>query len=579
MANSCLTIIEATGIQPFIYGSNRLQENIGASEQVYRATTIWAFQALEGRHNIKLIDVAKASWDFVRDDSTEQNNNYDAEIVYAGGGKTLIVFRDGIESAKKFICKLTTRVLKEAPGLTLAAQHLEFDWAEEGFNIAEKHQLLLHKLAKHKQEKCPSMPLLGLGVTATCESTGLPAVCTNSAKLTIEDEEVKLQLEDETELPRRISRETAYKLGWRDFADKRLRSYFKPKTDWHPKLMFPYDVDKLGRIEGEESYVAVVHADANRMGEHFNSIADTQDWSDTKYANREWIKEMRRFSRDVHKASLSAIKALVAKLVDREQKIVAWDSDSKSYLIAGKVPYTDNEYVPFRPLVFGGDDVTFLCNARLGVSLAVEYLQQFEEQVRIKKLETKLGKVCARAGIAMVKMHYPFARAYVLSDALCKSAKSFLRELGVNDAFVLDWHFAKSGLSGTLTEIRRHEYEVDLGSQEKSKLYMRPLLLSSTSENEHGRFWKDGLETVLSAFLTKKEWTEHKNKLIGLREVLRKGPEETQKYFDDFDIPDLPAIQSLSTDTKRNGWYAKQRCVYFDAIELLDHYVPLKPQE
>lgn len=39
------------------------------------------------------------------------------------------------------------------------------------------------------------------------------------------------------------------------------------------------------------------------------------------------------------------------------------------------------------------------------------------------------------AGVAIVKTHYPFARAYELSEALCKSAKRLSR-----DVSTLDWH-------------------------------------------------------------------------------------------------------------------------------------------
>ena len=36
-----LLLLEVTGIQPYVFGSNHLAQNIGASELVLRATTAW----------------------------------------------------------------------------------------------------------------------------------------------------------------------------------------------------------------------------------------------------------------------------------------------------------------------------------------------------------------------------------------------------------------------------------------------------------------------------------------------------------------------------------------------------------
>jgi hypothetical protein len=252
MADPCLTIIEATGIQPYISSSNRLQENIGASEQVYRATTLWAWWALEKslngageKHNIDKPE--SFEWDLR--DVTDSDAKPQAEVVYGGGGKTLIIFRDGEEAAKKFVTCLTNRVLREAPGLTLAVAHQPFSWDKHAKNFNALNESLLQNLEKHKQEIQPSMPLLGLGVTAVCQSTGLPAMIMrtdeNQIKLPFENREIPLQVPGETEPPRLISLEIAYKLGFRDLAQTRLKHLFGKKV-LERKFDFPSDMDKLG---------------------------------------------------------------------------------------------------------------------------------------------------------------------------------------------------------------------------------------------------------------------------------------------------------------------------------------------
>ena len=46
MRNFTVTVLDTTGIQPYIFGSNRLRENIGASYLVSQATDNWAREAL-----------------------------------------------------------------------------------------------------------------------------------------------------------------------------------------------------------------------------------------------------------------------------------------------------------------------------------------------------------------------------------------------------------------------------------------------------------------------------------------------------------------------------------------------------
>ncbi|RIK82030.1 hypothetical protein DCC62_00925 [candidate division KSB1 bacterium] len=557
MSNFILTMLDTSGIQPYIFGSNRLQENIGASELVYRATTLWAFEALAKanfKHNV--LKPALLDWDLDPNRAIEHDATLDAEVVYAGGGNTFIIFRN-LDQAKLFAQVLTRKILEEAAGLTVVAQHLSIEWNNPDHRLDMKRKELLRKLGAHKQARLPSMPLLGLGVTAACESTGLVAVQTN--------EKLKLRKEEETRL---ISREIACKLRWRNKANERLLHYLEPLPSG-THFEFPYEIDKLGRIEGEESYVAVIHADGNGMGGHIDRIgervAKEVDATDVAKFNREYVKQIRSFSQEVNKAGLAALGAVVAEL----DKAIKWSKDKKKYLVSDKVPLEDNLYLPIRPLVFGGDDVTFLCNAQLGLALATVYLKAFEYET--KKEERNLRAMHACAGIAMVKMHYPFARAYALSEQLAGNAKKFVREEAKEDCSALDWHFALSGLSGSLGAIRKREYERSNGD----KLYLRPVRLYKKDDtDQHGRYWIDGIERVIHEFQNDEKWEKRRNKVKGLREHLRLGPLEVEKYCFEYALPALPELIA----GEKHGW-AGDRCVYFDAIELMDHHVPLKAVE
>jgi len=536
-----LTLLDTTGIQDYIFNSNRLQENIGASELVYRATTLWVFKALEDAvgksHNVK--PPQNLQLDFTAS-AIEDNANLQAEVIQAAGGNTVTIFREK-EKSREFVRILTRRLLEEAPGLTVLAQHDdEFDFSST--KLSEARKTLETKMRAHKFSRLPSAPTLGLGVTAMCDSTGLAAVNTLAGGLTVEGKLEPLGLDGE-DMSTLVSSETAAKRAWRNQANRRLKIWLKPAAD---KYTFPFDLEKIGRIKGDESYVAVIHADGNKMGDKVKEVAQVveQKFSgqSVEKMNREYIRAMREFSRKVNEASLAALDAVVGLTVQAvKNKAIPFETDKDG-----------TPYLPLRPLVFGGDDVTFVCNGSIGVELAATYLKIFHEESKNRKLDLH-----ACAGVSIVKMHYPFARAYKLSEELAGSAKSLTRE---TDCSALDWHFAQSGLSGSLENIREREYTVEYGT-----LCLRPLTLESWAQ----------INSVMEEF-NDDYWGRKHNKVLGLREPLRYGPQTVEKYRQDFDLKELPKFAGLNVHI--NGWQDKV-CYYFDAVELLDHHIALKNKE
>jgi hypothetical protein len=226
------------------------------------------------------------------------------------------------------------------------------------------------------------------------------------------------------------------------------------------------------------------------------------------------------------------------------------------------------ERLPFRPIVFGGDDVTFVCEGRLGLPLAAHYLSRLAEE------ELPDGDpLYARAGVAIVKTHYPFARAYELADALCASAKDLIQDIDRQTRRVaaLDWHFAVTGLVRPLGELRRREYTAADGS-----LLMRPVRLAPVELNEW-RSW-DVFSDIVDDFTHNRSWAGRRNKVKALREALRAGRDATKLFLRNLpDSPRLPETPGLTSagDATTTGWQG-DRCAYFDAIEALDFYVSLE---
>ncbi len=113
MSKYTVTVIDTAGIQKYIFGSNSLKHNVGASGLVHYATHNWAFE--------ELLKMGKTNIDSNHEFNAEtiENDDLKSELVYAGGGNTVILFKEK-DIAKKFTKNLTCSVLMKASGLQLS---------------------------------------------------------------------------------------------------------------------------------------------------------------------------------------------------------------------------------------------------------------------------------------------------------------------------------------------------------------------------------------------------------------------------------------------------------------------------
>lgn len=528
MTRFILTAVDTTQIQRFVFGSNKLKENIGGSELVELATHRWVYEALPSSHNVVDVNTGRL-------DASKTIGQVDAEVVYVGGGNAVIMFRS-IDLARAFTRRLTLRVLKDAPGLDILVAHREFNWNDE--SLAEvMHLILRDDIARKKQARTPSLPLLGLGVTAPCNSTGLVTAGVVDKK--------------------RVSREILAKASddIQDSASERLHGLF-PRRIAEGGWDTPDNFDKLGRIKGEEGYIAVVHADGNGMGQRVEQIASQFS---SPVNNREYIDKMRALSEAIGSASVRALQRVVNLMAD------AIVSDAELAEI-------HREGFPLRPIVFGGDDVTFVCNGRYGLPLAAYYLEAFQEETA-KEEAFGMKPAFACAGVAVVKVHYPFARAYALSEQLCSSAKKRARAES-RDCSALDWHFAMSGIAGSLEAIRKREYSIVLEGGHVGHLAMRPVLLEDSANT--WRTWPVS-KSLLDKFVKDDgKWYDRRNKVKALREAMRTGPAGVEDFLRTYRLDRLPAHPSINVAKYETTGWDGEHCIYFDPIEAMDFYTDLK---
>jgi hypothetical protein len=545
MAEYTAVLLEAAGIQEYIFSSNHLAQNVGASELVEQVSEEWlveTFPDVSIRANASLDGDQK-----FRLDEQQTLPEVDAEVIYRGGGKALVMFVEK-STAEKFIKKLSRKVIEQAPGLNLVVVYEQFDWEKRA--LASVHRELRIQLAARKLDRHFSAPLAGLGVTAKCVYTGMPAVgWDDDEKLVGHDAaERKKSL---GEKPRLISAEVAAKLKAERFAQKRLADLIKDLHEENPefarnlkeKFEFAQNFNDFGE-KGTSSYIAVIHADGNGMGKRFSAIDEAYN---APAQNREYIRRLREFSESIHDRADHALKTVIKHLMER------W-----------------SEY-QFRPIVFGGDDVTFVCEGHLGLTIAAEYLRAYSG----KPLTD--GKLpYARAGVAVVKSHYPFSRAYDLAaNQLAKEAKkkiNALKQFDKESAAIMDWHFSTSGVELGLDEIRKREYTAKNG---KSSLLMRPIRIRVADEQPESKMnvWRTwtNFSNLVEAFQTHDDWKERRNKIKALRAALRQGPEAVKLFLRNYDLHELPPIPE-QPNMQLQGWQGDD-CGYFDAIEAIDFFI------
>lgn len=555
-----LLIADTAGIQPYIFGSNRLRENIGASFLVDQATGEWALDALRqvtaGCCNVR--GDASLSLDPVWQIENPANGA-GAEVIYTGGGNFVGLFGSA-GMAQRFERALSLRILTDAPGLDLAIWRCAFDWGRDSLPVALDD--LLRRLARHKQARPRHPPLAGLSVTQVCRSTGLPAV----------SESVK-----GTER-RAVSAEILAKLAVTDHrrqqqsrAERRLSEFVGIEQG---EFVFPRDIDDIGTTRGANSYMAVVHADGNGMGERLRQAVAA-----AAGGTRGQIAALRGFSEAVTDAGRAALRDMIEHLlisVDKTGNPTIRDPGlSEPIRLASETDLDDGSFtgrwfIPLRPLVFGGDDVTFVAEGRIGLALAVAFLEGFARHTADLPGERIPASACA--GVAIVKASRPFAGAYALAQELCASAKTYRRERKISGG-CLDWHFSSTATGVSLATLRAREYGVRFDDGAEHSLLLRPVALAADPATTSGGTWP----TVLSAIqaFQQEGWSERRNKAKALRDALRGGPDAVHwfcvKYLNN---GSLPTLTGGLENWPHLGWHGT-RCGYFDAIEIFDRFISL----
>lgn len=200
------------------------------------------------------------------------------------------------------------------------------------------------------------------------------------------------------------------------------------------------------RAEGltteQNPYVGVIHADANAVGRVIDTLfAQTA-------VDPQRTGTFSRFSSALSAATQNAVEqAIEAVLVPAAVR--AEDGSNERQTLRA------------RPIVLGGDDLTFIVAAPLAFAFTEAFLAAFEETTREKlgALEIPgLGGLSACAGLALTKATFPFDRAHELAESLCSHAKALARAAaGTSMPSALAFHRVTSSLAEDVETVYERE--------------------------------------------------------------------------------------------------------------------------
>lgn len=328
-----LNILEVSKKQYFIFKSNKLKENIGASEIIRLVTEELALNLCQ---------------------------KYYGKLVNAGGGQTIFYF-DSMDNSKTFSRELSLELLKSYPSLEFFISSIDYDPDKDPIirKIDELHRKLENKKAKREQYSY----IIDFGITQECDSTRLPAVWS--------------QYDSDEYRTVYYSAEVKSKI---DMFNK-----FKEKENKN----FVFDFADLGISKNEKSYVAITHIDGNRMGQKLKKLRDRFEnryaIGNTRQINEEFTEQLQRFSKEID----SAYKSAFDKLTDTLQ-------GKLDYLKAKGLNIKDN-ILPIRKVVLSGDDVCYITDARIALECAAIFLTELEKhEVLNEKLTACAGIAMVR---------------------------------------------------------------------------------------------------------------------------------------------------------------------------------------
>jgi hypothetical protein len=363
--------LDVHGIQSYLFATSKLKEVIGASRIVDDFTGSQP-------------DDAPARALGALDLQPVQSGPPTGDRWYLParlGGGVIRVLLPNADLARKFIRSMSEWALENASGLEFDADWVEFDLGAGDYSTA--NAALIERINEKRQQSMRGSGFNGFPFCAPCRLTGDPAegydgpnerLCASS-------------LDKRAYQAKRDDR-------WASVKDEPILKAFKVDDVRRP---FVFDLESMQGDEASDSYMAVIALDLNSLGEASKSAVGSKAGVDALHATRQFVERVTAATADGFSKALNAL----ASNPDSRHEFEAIEGVVKR---CGKLP--------LRPLVFGGDDLTFVMHAALAPRFAVTLAGAL-----------KAAGYSSGVGVAFVKTKSPLSRAIDLAEALLARAK------------------------------------------------------------------------------------------------------------------------------------------------------------
>ena len=383
--------------QEYIFRTNRMVEIAGASENISQGWNILFNQADEiGKKLRRVSENIPFCMEEVKRLFDERKLN--GIELFCGGGNDTVLY-DSIETYLEVNKAFSRFLLENYPGMIPMAVACEYsgDYDKDYANLMKQSDIEKNKMISGQSDFI--LPFSMMDRTTFQPYSDIINIAGSSVRVT-----------DEA----KAKRKTGLKIREQDETVKLL--------------------DDLITKKGEESLLAVVHADGNNMGSKISEmLTDKKDYDSC-------VNVMREFTADTAKAFGKSGLDAMQKCQQQLKEDYKDKYDEKAFF--------------FRKIIADGDDMTFVCNARFVMDYVRAYLEAVQNYNNKGEKEWRYSSC---AGICIFHSHYPFARAYSLAEQACESAKKNVHGECIKEESWVDFHYIHNGVGGDLEQIREHQ--------------------------------------------------------------------------------------------------------------------------
>ncbi|WP_242772326.1 hypothetical protein [Brevibacillus parabrevis] len=510
---------DVSGIQEYIFQSRRMKENIGASRIVGDVLKVHLPDILKQQYPDDAGQRVICNWSG-QPFSLQANQAVMIEVIYVGGGNAFVAFRD-VDDFHAVNEQLAKRLLERSRTLYLAVAAVE----SNGQSFIEDKQRLVRRMAKVKAQMLRPQPPGAFPVSEQENQSGLP--------ITDFSEGVK----------QNVSR-----LQW-------LKLEAIPKGNAQEIVPFPSNVvgyknwtlelDHMIQGRDTDSFIAIIHIDGNGMGEQLKQKEKEIKRKNLPYSGE--VQAMRRLSEQISSGYSEVFEQATISLMEAQH------SESGS---------PKSHYLPMRPLIMDGDDLTIVCLGAWGVPFAARMLEELEKASRDVPSDGISLSACA--GVALMHSHFPFNLGYEVAEACCKRAKRKRADEGGSHAY-LDFEMVRDSIpqNSNREQLQAGPYRISFGAEN---------LLAQMASSRKQRLDDFSILAKCIARITESKWPNWRleklySALLGNSEQLRFYLQECRSRGYEVDML-LPVDEVGCLDNKQQDIPIDVRKLLLDALDL-----------